>query len=95
MGELQNDVCVVSSLEMEEIMREYIIQFNERDTLPDRLDEISSKNGISPEEQIRRYIAEGIGSSGLKSVPEEDRQKMTHIDEFLVASGALKPKPKT
>ena len=71
-------------------MRKYIIEFDDRDTMPERLEAMAKEHGITPEYLIHRAIGEHLGGYGLSDLPPDFKAK--NLDEFFVAAGAMKPK---
>lgn len=70
-------------------MRRYVIEYSDRETLPDRLDALAAELGFTPEQFIRRCINRGISAFDPNrgpSVPGKD------MDDFFVQNGVLKPR---
>ena len=67
----------------------YTIKYDERDTTPDYIDQLATKFGITPEQVIKRSIAQYIGQhlgSNEPCLPGKNLQ------DFLVKNGMIKPK---
>nr|WP_298380703.1 hypothetical protein [uncultured Halomonas sp.] len=69
-------------------MRVFTVRFDDRETLPDRLEKLAAEREITPEQLIKRLIVEGIaeidGETGA-CVPGES------LEDFLVKNGVWKP----
>lgn len=56
--------------------------------MPDRLEELSAKLGITPEQLIRRFIAEGMAGINSNNEPAEPG---ISLEDFLLKNGVWKP----
>lgn len=56
--------------------------------MPDRLEELSAKLGITPEQLIRRFIAEGMAGINSNNEPAEPG---VSLEDFLLKNGVWKP----
>lgn len=69
------------------MMKQFVICFDERDTAPDRIEQIAADLGITPEQLIKRFIVDGLAAiepvTG-EAIPEEN------LEDFLIKNGALK-----
>lgn len=68
-------------------MRRYVIEFSDRETLPDQLEALAAALGLTPEQFIIRCITRGIVAfdpNRSPSVPGND------MEDFLIKNGALK-----
>lgn len=69
-------------------MRQFVICFNDRETAPDRIEQIAADLRITSAQLIKRFIAEGLATiepvTG-EAVPGES------LEDFLVKNGVLKP----
>mgnify|MGYP006425240523 CR=1 FL=1 len=70
-------------------MTSITINFSERDTAPERLDQLARYHGITREQLVKRFIADGLGGYGLRQVSHDET--FTDLEGMLVLSGALKP----
>jgi len=68
-------------------MRHFVICFGDRETAPDRIDQIAAGLGITSEQLIKRFIAEGLAAIDSKTgaaVPGEN------LEDFLVRNEVLR-----
>ena len=77
-----------NSLQKGRNMRSITIDFDDNETLPDRIDALASELGITSQMLVKRAIVEHLGAYGLHSVPSDF--KPTTLNELFVKSGVLK-----
>lgn len=71
-------------------MRQFIISFADRDTLPDSIEQVAADLGVTPEQLIKRFIIKGMTISD----PDQVTAVPGHtLDDFLVKNKLLKPDP--
>lgn len=58
------------------------IDFDDEDTTPDRLNELSRETGLSPEQLVHRAIALYLGEYGLKPLPEGFKPQLSTPTEI-------------
>lgn len=77
-----------NSLQKGRNMRSITVEFDDNETLPERIDAMASEQGISPQMLVKRAIVEHLGTYGLQSVPPDF--KPSTLCELFVKSGILK-----
>lgn len=65
-------------------MKEYCVQYDERSTMPARLEQQAARLGITSEQLIKRYISAGINSMSETAGAAEPG---TSVEDFLVRNG--------
>ncbi|WP_027329883.1 hypothetical protein [Marinimicrobium agarilyticum] len=70
-------------------MKTYQVSFSDRETLPDQLESVAESLELTPEELIKRFIAEGMRSYRPISGPSVLGNS---LDDFFVKNGVIKPK---
>ena len=50
-------------------MRQFLIRFNDYETMPERIESRAAECGITPEQLICRAITQYMGGYGLKLLP--------------------------
>lgn len=68
-------------------MKQFVICFNDRETAPDRIEQIAADLGITSAQLIKRFIAEGLAtieSVTGEAIPGEN------LEDFLVRNDVLK-----
>jgi hypothetical protein len=70
-------------------MCRYTIEFDERDTAPDKIEQVAALHGISPETLIARFISAGLELHFPITLKISD---FDTLDEFMIGAGFLKPK---
>jgi hypothetical protein len=68
-------------------MKQYCVSYQEKETMPDRLEALASKLGLTPEQLIKRFIAKGIAGANPSNEPAEPG---TSLGDFLVKNGVWK-----
>lgn len=71
-------------------LMKFTIEYDDRDTTPERLAAMAQYQGITPEYLIHRAINQYLGGFGLKDLPPDFHAKS--LEEFFVTAGAMKPK---
>jgi hypothetical protein len=69
-------------------MPSFTVEFDDNETMPERIVLMAADLGITPEMLIRRALAEHLDGFGLRDVPPGIKVKT--LQEFLVESGVLK-----
>ena len=69
-------------------MRQIIVEFDDNETMPERIAAMAADLGITPEMLVRRALAEHLDGFGLRKLPVGF--KATTLKEFLIGSGVLK-----
>lgn len=69
-------------------MPTFKVRFNERSTMPDRIERRAAELGITPEQLIKRMISEGMMHYDCDDGPAIAGES---LDDFLVKNGVLKP----
>lgn len=70
-------------------MRHFVIGFGDRETAPDRIEQIAADLGITSEQLIKRFIAGGLAAIDPQTgeaVPGEN------LEDFLVRNEVLRPR---
>jgi len=57
--------------------------------MPDRLESLASELGLTPEQLIKRFIADGMAKANPSNEPAEPG---VSLDDFLVKNGVWKHK---
>ena len=70
-------------------MPKYTISFDERETLPDLLEERAKELDLTVEQLIKRFIL--VGMRDYKATPEQSILG-TSLEDYLIKNGVLKPK---
>lgn len=69
-------------------MREFLIRFNEYETMPERIESRAAECGITPEQLICRAITQYMGDYGLTPLSEGFEAKSLY--DLFEARGILK-----
>lgn len=77
-----NAVTITGKFEV----KQFILAFKDDETLPDKIERLASELELTPEELIKRFIAEGIGNSEAKTPCSPG----TSLTDFLTKNGVLK-----
>jgi len=70
-------------------MKQYCVSYQERETMPDRLESLASELGLTPEQLIKRFIADGMAGASPSNEPAEPG---VSLEDFLVKNGVWKHK---
>lgn len=68
-------------------MKQYVICFNDRETAPDRIEQLAADLGITSAQLIKRFIAEGLAT--IESVTGEAIPR-ENLEDFLVRNDVLR-----
>ena len=68
-------------------MQKLVIRYSDNETTLDRLTQLSTQLGLTPEELAKRFITEGLGNSGLIELTDADFKDIQSLDEVLRKAG--------
>ena len=75
-------------------MRQFLIRFNDYETMPERIESRAAECGITPEQLICRAITQYMGGYGLKLLPGREAKSLYDLFEahgILKSRGAIVP----
>lgn len=69
-------------------MSRYTVEFDEKYTISDQLEQLAADLKITPEQLIVRFIIDGLSACDPGTEPSIPG---TSLDDFLVKNGVMKP----
>ena len=70
-------------------MRYFVVHFGDRETAPDSIEQIAAGLGVTSEQLVKRFIAEGLAAIDPKAA---EAVPGANLEDFLVRNEVLRPR---